>query len=194
MIAASDSTGGAGTVLWLTGLSGAGKSTLASALAPALAARGRKVEALDGDALREHLCRGLGFTREDRDENVRRIAFVAHLLAKHGVDVLVSAISPYRAARAEARAMTPRFVEIHVAPPLEECVRRDVKGLYRRALAGELASFTGVSDPYEEPLDPEVRVDTSVLSLDASVSLVVRALEARGYLSAAPTGAVTRVA
>lgn len=190
MTASSDT---AGTVLWLTGLSGAGKTTLARALAPALAARGRKVETLDGDAVREHLCRGLGFSRDDRDENVRRIAFVAHLLAKHGVDVLVSAISPYRAARAEARALTPRFFEVHVAPPLEECVRRDPKGLYRRALSGELASFTGVSDPYEEPLAPEVRVDTSALSLEASVSLVLRALEARGYL-AAESGFASRVA
>jgi adenylyl-sulfate kinase len=166
-----------GLALWLTGLSGAGKSTIAEGVAAELRRRGRPVEVLDGDAIRENLSRGLGFSREDRDTNIRRIGFVAELLARNGVVVIVAAISPYRAARDQVRDRIDRFVEVHVHCPLEELVRRDVKGLYRRALAGEIANFTGVSDPYEEPVQPEITVDTSVESVDASVRRVLAVLE-----------------
>ncbi len=145
-----------GFVVWFTGLSGAGKSTLAEALAPELRALGKRVELLDGDIVRTHFSKGLGFSREDRDLNVARIAFVAHLLARNGVVVLVAAISPFREARELARKTIGDFVEVHVAPPLEECIKRDVKGLYKKALAGEIAQFTGVNDPYEPPAAPEL--------------------------------------
>lgn len=173
-----------GVVIWFTGLSGAGKSTLAGALAPALRAQGRKVEVLDGDVVRTHLSRGLGFSREDRDLNVARIAFVAHLLARNGVCVLVAAISPFRATREDARHTIGDFLEVHVAPPLAECIRRDVKGLYRKALGGEIPQFTGVSDPYEPPLSPEVTLDTSGITVDDGVGRILDALRERGYLDA----------
>src|SRR5215471_4650655 len=128
-----------GVVIWFTGLSGAGKSTLAEAIAPELRGHGKRVEILDGDVVRTHLSKGLGFSREDRDTNIARIAFVAHLLARNGVFVLVAAISPFRSARDAARTTIGDFVEVHVAPPLEECVKRDVKGLYKKAIAGEIA-------------------------------------------------------
>lgn len=160
-------------MLWLTGLSGAGKSTLADALVPRLRAAGKKVEVLDGDVVRTHLSKGLGFSREDRDLNVARIAFVAGLLARNGVVVLVAAVSPFRSARDAAREAIvtagTTFVEVHVAPPLEECIKRDVKGLYKKAIAGEIAQFTGVSDPYEEPLSPEIKIDTSAVSIADAV-------------------------
>lgn len=166
-----------GAVLWFTGLSGAGKSTLAEAVGPRLRAAGKAVESLDGDIVRTHLSRGLGFSREDREINVARIAFVAHLLQRNGVFVLVSAISPYRATRDAARALiAPDFVEIHVAPPLEECIRRDVKGLYQRALAGELEQFTGISDPYEPPEAPELQLDTSTMTVEQGVERIVARL------------------
>lgn len=174
-----------GFVVWLTGLSGAGKSTLAEALGAELratGARGGRVEILDGDLVRTHLSKGLGFSREDRDLNVARIAFVAHLLARNGVAVLVSAISPYKATREAARQTIGDFVEVHVAPPLEECIRRDTKGLYKRALAGELPQFTGISDPYEPPDAAEVTLDTSTLDLRASVQRITSRLVELGYL------------
>jgi adenylylsulfate kinase len=174
-----------GFVVWFTGLSGAGKSTLAEALAPRITERGRPVEILDGDVVRTNLSKGLGFSREDRDANIARIAFVAHLLARNGVAVLVAAISPFREARYAARRTIGEFVEVHVAPPLDECVRRDVKGLYKKALAGEIAQFTGVSDPYEAPLDPEVFLDTSVVTVESGVDRIVRVLRERGYLEGA---------
>jgi adenylyl-sulfate kinase len=166
-----------GLVLWLTGLSGAGKSTIAERVAADLRRRGRRVEVLDGDAIRENLSKGLGFSKEDRDTNIRRIGYVAELLARNGVVVIVAAISPYRAVRDEVRARIDRFVEVHVHCSLDELVRRDVKGLYRRALAGEIPHFTGVSDPYEQPLDPEVTVDTAVERVDESVLRVLAALD-----------------
>ena len=166
-----------GLTLWLTGLSGAGKSTIAERVAAELRRQGRRVEVLDGDAIRENLSKGLGFSKEDRDTNIRRIGFVAELLARNGVVVIVAAISPYRAVRDEVRARIDRFVEVHVHCSLDELVRRDVKGLYRRALAGEIEHFTGVSDPYEEPLDPEVVVDTGVENADESVLRVLAALD-----------------
>jgi len=176
-----------GFVIWLTGLSGAGKSTIAEALAPELLAAGKKVELLDGDVVRTHLSRGLGFSREDRDINVARIAFVAHLLARNGVVVLVSAISPYRATREAARATIGDFVEVHVAPPLEECIRRDTKGLYEKALAGAIPQFTGISDPYEAPEAPELTLDTSTLDLRTSVQRVKTKLIELGYLEETST-------
>jgi adenylyl-sulfate kinase len=172
-----------GLVLWFTGLSGAGKSTLANALAPKLRRYGKRVELLDGDVVRTHLSKGLGFSRADRDANVARIAFVAHLLARNGVTVIVAAISPFREARDNARALIGDFVEVHVAPPLEECVKRDVKGLYKKAMAGEIAQFTGISDPYEEPLSPEIRLDTSVVKIEHGVALILRKLRDLGYLA-----------
>jgi adenylyl-sulfate kinase len=169
-------------VLWFTGLSGAGKSTLAEAVVPKLRALGKRVEFLDGDIVRTHLSKGLGFSREDRDINIARIAFVAHLLARNGVFVLVAAISPFRETRENARALIGDFVEVHVAPPLEECIRRDVKGLYAKAMAGEIQQFTGISDPYEEPLNPELRLDTSKGTIDDATSKILAKLRELGYL------------
>ena len=176
---------GAGCVLWLTGLSGAGKSTLSDAIIPKLKAAGRKVELLDGDLVRTHLSKGLGFSREDRDLNVARIAFVAHLLARNGVTVVVAAISPFRATRDAARATIGDFIEVYVAPPLEACIKRDVKGLYKKALSGEIPQFTGVSDPYEAPLNPEVVVDTSQVTVDESVERILNKMRELGYLEGA---------
>ena len=174
--------------MWLTGLSGAGKSTIADSLARelrAVRACGGRIETLDGDLVRTHLSKGLGFSREDRDVNVARIAFVAHLLARNGVAVLVSAISPYKATRQAARETIGDFIEVHVAPPLEECIRRDTKGLYKKALAGEIPQFTGVSDSYEPPDAAEVTVDTSTLDLRASVERITIKLTELGYLDEA---------
>jgi adenylyl-sulfate kinase len=170
-------TNDTGFVLWLTGLSGAGKSTVAAKLAPALAERGHRVELLDGDEVRTNLCQGLGFSRADRDTNIARIGYVAAKLAKHGVAVLVAAISPYRQARAQVRASVDVFVEVHVAAPVAICAQRDVKGLYAKALAGELAHFTGVSDPYEPPLEPELVLHTEAESVDDLVHQVLAWLE-----------------
>ncbi|HEY8087504.1 MAG TPA: adenylyl-sulfate kinase [Polyangiaceae bacterium] len=171
-----------GVVLWFTGLSGAGKSTLAEAVAPKLRGLGRKIEILDGDVVRTHLSKGLGFSREDRDTNIARIAFVAHLLARNGVVVLVAAISPFRETRERARQLIGDFVEVHVAPPLEECIKRDVKGLYAKAIAGEIQQFTGISDPYEEPHAPELRIDTSRASVEDGASRILSKLRELGYL------------
>jgi adenylylsulfate kinase len=171
-----------GFVVWLTGLSGAGKSTISDALAPELRRAGRRVEVLDGDVVRTHLSKGLGFSREDRDLNVARIAFVAHLLARNGVAVIVAAVSPYRQAREDARHLIGDFVEVHVAPPLEECIRRDTKGLYARALAGEIAQFTGVGDPYEPPANADLVLDTSTIDVATAVQRVKRVLAERGWV------------
>jgi adenylylsulfate kinase len=167
-----------GFVLWLTGLSGAGKSTIAAKLGPALAERGHRVELLDGDEVRTNLCQGLGFSREDRDTNIARIGYVAGKLAKHGVAVLVAAISPYRQARDLVRAEVDNFVEVHVAAPVQTCAERDVKGLYAKALSGEIQQFTGVSDPYEPPLAPEIVLHTEAETVDESVEQVLAWLEA----------------
>jgi 3'-phosphoadenosine 5'-phosphosulfate synthase len=171
-----------GFVVWLTGLSGAGKTTIAQEVASELRASGMPVEVLDGDVVRQYLGQGLGFSRADRDTNIRRISFVARLLARNGAAVVVAAISPYRAVREEARAEIGRFIEVYVRCPLDELVRRDTKGLYAKALRGELANFTGVSDPYEEPLAPEVALDTASEPVDACVARVLHTIRQAGYV------------
>ncbi|MDB5057737.1 MAG: adenylylsulfate kinase [Chloroflexi bacterium] len=178
-----------GFTVWLTGLSGAGKSTIANRLEQELIARGRSVEILDGDIVRTHLSKGLGFSKEDRDTNILRIAFVCSLLTRHGAAVISAAISPYAEARAQARAQIGAFVEVYVQCPIEELTRRDVKGLYEKALRGELANFTGVSDPYEAPVDPDVTVNTDTETLEESVAKILAVLESRGYIGQA-AGAV----
>ena len=171
-----------GFTLWFTGLSGAGKSTLAAAVSADLRGRGIPVEVLDGDEVRQNLSKGLGFSPEDRDTNIRRIGYVAKLLARNGVAVITAAISPYRAIRDEVREQIGAFVEVYVKASLDECIRRDTKGLYRRALAGEIPQFTGVSDPYEEPLAPELVIDTEREEVADSASRVVDRLFELGHL------------
>ena len=166
-----------GLTVWLTGLPSAGKTTLAHALEKRLLGAGHRVEVLDGDVVRTHLTRGLGFSREDREENVRRIGFVAHLLSRNGVVVVASVISPYRSVRDELRELhAGRFFEVHVATPVEVCAERDVKGLYAKQRAGELRGLTGVDDPYEPPLHPEVVLRTECETLEQSVEALWRAL------------------
>jgi len=175
-----------GTVLWFTGLSGAGKTTTAAYVRDRLLERGRHVELLDGDELRTTICKGLGFSREDRLENAKRIVYVANLLSRHGIDVLVSAISPYREMRAHARERLPGFIEVYVQCALEECERRDVKGLYAKARRGEIPSFTGISDPYEEPAAPDITIDTSTCTLEQNCRTILSRLgipEVRHYES-----------
>jgi adenylylsulfate kinase len=176
---------GRGVTIWFTGLSGAGKTTLAQAIGGVLRERDLGVEILDGDVVRENLSKGLGFSKEDRDTNIRRIGFVADLLTRNGVVVLVAAISPYREIRDEVRATVSQngdFIEVHVRCSIDELTRRDVKGLYAKALRGEIANFTGVSDPYEEPLSPELIVDTELEDVDESTARLVGLLEERGIL------------
>ena len=171
-----------GFTLWFTGLSGAGKSTLSAAVSAELRGRGIPVEVLDGDEVRQNLSKGLGFSREDRDTNIRRIGYVAKLLARNGVAVITAAISPYRAIRDEVREENGAFVEVYVKASLDECIRRDTKGLYARALAGEIPQFTGVSDPYEEPLAAELVIDTEREEVADSASRVVDRLLELGHL------------
>jgi len=171
-----------GFTLWFTGLSGAGKSTLAAAVSAELRGRGVPVEVLDGDEVRQNLSKGLGFSREDRDTNIRRIGYVAKLLARNGVAVITAAISPYRAIRDEVRQDIGAFVEVYVKASLDECIRRDTKGLYARALAGEIPQFTGVSDPYEEPVGPELVIETEREEVAHSASRVVDRLLELGHL------------
>lgn len=175
-----------GFTVWLTGLSGAGKSTIAERLGPQLIARGRNVEVLDGDEVRTHLSKGLGFSREDRDINIGRISFVASLLVKHGAAVITAAISPYAQARSDARRRIgdDRFVEVYVRCSLKELTRRDVKGLYAKAIAGEIEHFTGVSDPYEAPDNPDVVVDSELETVEESVGKILAELERRGHVIA----------
>jgi bifunctional enzyme CysN/CysC len=168
-----------GVTVWLTGLSGAGKSTIAEAVCTELLARGMRAQVLDADLLRKHLNRDLGFSKEDRDENVRRIGFVADLLTRHGVIVLVAAISPYRAAREQVRQMIDNFVEVYVNAPLSVCEERDPKGLYKKARPGEIHNFTGIDDPYEEPLTPDIRLNTHEQSSNVSVDVVLEAILSR---------------
>ena len=183
--AAATSTRPAGFTVWLTGLSGAGKTTIALALEAELLRRGFPVERLDGDIVRESLTRDLGFSREDRDKNVERVGFVARLLTQHGVGVVAAFISPYRAAREKLRTEIDNFIEVYVEAPLETCIARDVKGLYAKALAGQVTHFTGVDDPYEAPEAPELTIHTDRLSLVESVQQITHYLETRGLLPAA---------
>ncbi len=174
-----------GFTVWFTGLSGAGKTTLAERLAPRLQELGLKVELLDGDVVRTNLSKGLGFSKEDRDTNIRRIGFVCDLLTRNGVVAIASAISPYREIRDEVRGTVGDFVEVFVKCPIDVLAERDVKGLYKKAIAGEIKNFTGVSDPYEDPLTPEVLVESDKETVDASLEKIVASLETLGYLSAA---------
>ena len=174
-----------GFVVWFTGLSAAGKTTIASNVAPELERRGFVVDHLDGDIVRTHLSKGLGFAKEDRDVNIARIAWVASRVARAGAAVIVSAISPYEEARRHARALVEShspFVEVHVATPIEECARRDPKGLYAKAFAGEIGEFTGVSAPYEAPVSPELRLDTTYATPAESAAAVLARLEELGLV------------
>ena len=176
-----------GFTVWFTGLSGAGKSTISDELIRQLKAIGvPNIEVLDGDVVRENLSKGLGFSKEDRDTNIKRIAFVCNLLTRNGVPNIAAAISPYRAVRDYARELIGNFIEVHVAAPLEVCIERDVKGLYKKALAGEIKEFTGVSDPYEEPLNPEVVCYTHQETVEESAGKIVAYLEEHGYISRVP--------
>lgn len=169
-----------GFTVWLTGLSASGKTTAARLLEKRLRASGVPVEVLDGDVVRTQLCKGLGFSKADRDENVRRIGFVCELLSRNGVTAIAATISPYRAARDEVRARIPNFVEVYMECPLEVLIARDVKGLYRKALAGEIAQFTGVSDPYEPPVAAEVVIHSGRESAEDGVGRIWTALERLG--------------
>lgn len=180
-----------GFTVWFTGLPSAGKSTLAEILARELRERGLGVEVLDGDVVRQHLCKGLGFSKEDRDENIRRIGFVCGLLTRHGATAIAAAISPYRAIRDEVRASVGNFVEVYVKASVEACIQRDVKGLYKKALAGELKGFTGVDDPYEPPLKPELIIETETESPQESTARILRRLEELGYVESLPQTSYT---
>jgi len=171
-----------GFTLWLTGLSCSGKSTLARILEDDLRNRGLKVEVLDGDVVRTNLSKGLGYSKEDRDTNIRRIGFVCHLLSRNGVVAIGAAISPYRDVRREIRELIGDFVEVYVKCPVQVCARRDIKGLYARALAGEIKNFTGISDPYEEPLEPDITVETDIELPEQSAEKILLYLEAMGYI------------
>jgi adenylylsulfate kinase len=172
-----------GFTIWFTGLSGAGKSTLAEMLYHELRRREMRVEMLDGDVVRTNLSKGLGFSKEDRDTNILRIGFVANLLSRNGVAAIVSAISPYREARSQCRAMISDFVEVYVYATVEECAKRDVKGLYAKALAGEITGFTGVDDPYEPPSSPEILIDTLSEEPEQSLQHILDRLGDMGYIA-----------
>jgi adenylyl-sulfate kinase len=173
-----------GFTVWFTGLSGAGKSTIAELVAAELERRGARWELLDGDVVRQNLSKGLGFSKEDRDTNILRIGWVAERLAYHGAAVIVSAISPYKEIRDQVRKEIPKFCEVFVKVSVEEATRRDTKGLYEKALKGEIKGFTGVDDPYEAPENPELTLDTEQQSPEESASVVVSKLEELGYLRA----------
>jgi adenylyl-sulfate kinase len=173
-----------GFTIWFTGLSGSGKSTLSDVIEQRLKAHGRNVEVLDGDIVRTHLSKGLGFSREDRDTNIKRIAFVCSLLTRNGVACISAAISPYRDTRDWARKEIGNFVEVYVKCPLEVCRLRDVKGLYKLAYEGKIKEFTGVSDPYEEPVHPELIVETDKETVEESVQRIFARLTELGYLEA----------
>ncbi len=183
-----------GFILWFTGLSGAGKSTLANAVEAELRGE-RTVEILDGDEVRTHLSKGLGFSREDRDINVHRIGYVARTLAKHGVGVITAAISPYAETRRQVRELAEQrgiaFIEVFASSSLTALAARDPKGLYKRALAGEVANFTGVSDPYEAPESPDLRVETDRETVAHSTAKIIAVLRSRGLLSPLPLSAPT---
>ena len=171
-----------GFTLWFTGLSGAGKSTIANSLEKNIKALGLKIEILDGDVVRTHLSKGLGFSKEDRDTNIRRIGYVASLLSRNGVIVITAAISPYIDIRNEVREMHENFIEIYAKCPLEVVEKRDVKGLYKKARAGEIPQFTGVSDPYEEPINPEITVETNKETPEESAGKIFKWLKENGFI------------
>jgi adenylyl-sulfate kinase len=171
-----------GVTVWFTGMSGSGKTALAIPLAEELGRRGLRVERLDGDIVRQSLTRDLGFTKEDRDKNIERVTFVAKLLTRNGVAVLCSFISPYRAVRARVKEEVGNFVEVYCYAPLEALIERDVKGLYEKALAGEIKNFTGVSDPYEPPRNPDVMIDSSTETVEESLAKILHRLEELGYV------------
>lgn len=171
-----------GFTLWFTGLSGSGKSTLAEMIMLELQKRNRKVEILDGDVVRTNLSKGLGFSKEDRDTNIKRIGYVCHLLSRNGVVAISAAISPYRSIRDHNRQLIENFVEVYVRCSIEELTRRDVKGLYKKALAGEIKNFTGISDPYEAPESPEILVDSEKETKEESVSKILEYLEKNGLI------------
>jgi adenylyl-sulfate kinase len=175
-----------GVTVWFTGMSGAGKTALAKPLEAELRRRGLKVERLDGDIVRQSLTRDLGFSKEDRDKNIERVTFVAKLLTRNGVATLCSFISPYRAVRANVREQVGNMVEVYCHAPLETLMERDVKGLYKKALAGEIENFTGISDPYEPPENPEVMIDSSQETIEESLAKVLSKLEELGYVPPAP--------
>jgi adenylylsulfate kinase len=182
----SDRRRDGGFTLWFTGLSGAGKSTIAHLVGPELERRGYVVEYLDGDTVRTHLSKGLGFSKEDRDTNIERIGWVASRLTRQGGAVIAAAISPYEQTRRQARAMVEEwgaFVEVHVKASVEECARRDVKGLYKKAFAGEIKGFTGVDDPYEPPSNPELVIDTEQHEPEESARLILERLEELGVVT-----------
>lgn len=174
-----------GVTVWFTGLSGAGKTTIRMAVEEELRSQGCKVEVLDGDIVRQNLTKDLGFSKADRDENIRRIGFVSHLLTRNGVIVLVSAISPYRDIRDEVRHRIGDFIEVYVNAPLEVCEQRDVKGLYEKARAGQIKHFTGIDDPYEPPLNAEVECQTHLHTLEECVAQVLTKLQESGYIAGA---------
>ena len=186
----SDRTRGGGFTLWFTGLSGSGKTTIAHLVGPELDRRGHIVEYLDGDTVRTHLSKGLGFSKEDRDTNIERIGWVASRLTRHGAAVIAAAISPYEETRRKARELVERFgpfVEVHVKASVEECARRDVKGLYAKAFAGEITGFTGVDDPYEAPTNAELVIDTEEHDAEESARLIMEKLEELGLVRAEVT-------
>lgn len=173
-----------GFTLWMTGLSGAGKTTIARIVEDKLHARGVKIERLDGDVVRESLTKDLGFSKEDRDKNIERVTFVAKLLSRNNVGVIACFISPYRAMREQVRKETTNFVEVFVDAPLEVCEERDVKGLYKKARAGEVPNFTGISDPYEAPTNPELTINTAGETPDQSAQQIIDYLVQRGFIPA----------
>lgn len=174
-----------GFTLWFTGLSGAGKTTASRIVEKELRARGFKVEMLDGDVVRENLSKGLGFSKDDRDTNIRRIGFVCDLLTRNGVVAITAAISPYRAVRDENRARIGRFIEVYAKCPIQVLAERDVKGLYKKALAGEIKNFTGIDDPYEEPLNPEIVIESDRETPEQSAQKIIAYLEKMNYLRSA---------
>jgi adenylyl-sulfate kinase len=178
-----------GCTLWFTGMSGSGKSTLSTMLAARFRERGLKVELLDGDVVRTHLCHDLGFSREDREENVRRIGFVCELLSRNGVIAIAAAISPFRDGRDALRARISRFVEVFMACPIDVLIQRDVKGLYKKALAGEIPQFTGISAPYEPPIAPDLTIDSSAETPEASVERILSHIYELGFVER-PSGRI----
>lgn len=176
-----------GFTLWMTGLSGAGKTTIAKIMETELKSRGLKIERLDGDVVRQSLTRDLGFTKEDRDKNIERVTFVAKLLSRNGVGVIASFISPYQATRDMVRSETTNFIEVFINAPLEVCAERDVKGMYAKAFAGEIENFTGVSDPYENPENAEIVINTHEETPEESAARLIGYLEEHGYIPVVET-------